>query len=84
MKNFDEYDAFCESLDVKPGDHTVTALGLTGEAAELVEKFLLSAGLDVSTGRVSERIKKLLRDNNGVVNHEMKEAIEKECGDVLW
>jgi len=33
---------------------------------------------------VAEKIKKVLRDNNGVVSGEEKEEIKKELGDVLW
>jgi len=41
-------------------------------------------GLAGETGEVSEKIKKVIRDKNGVVDEETKEAIKKELGDVLW
>jgi len=41
-------------------------------------------GLAGEAGEVSEKIKKVLRDNNGVITNEKKEEIKKELGDVLW
>lgn len=36
------------------------------------------------TGEVVEKIKKLFRDKNGVLDDETKELITKELGDILW
>lgn len=41
-------------------------------------------GLGGESGEVLEKIKKLLRDNDGVATFEFRDAIEKELGDVLW
>lgn len=41
-------------------------------------------GLAGETGEVSEKIKKVIRDKDGVVDDETREAIKKELGDVLW
>ena len=41
-------------------------------------------GLAGETGEVSEKIKKVIRDKNGVIDEETRAAIEKELGDVLW
>jgi NTP pyrophosphatase (non-canonical NTP hydrolase) len=41
-------------------------------------------GLAGETGEVAEKIKKVIRDNNGMVDSEKKEEIAKELGDVLW
>jgi NTP pyrophosphatase (non-canonical NTP hydrolase) len=41
-------------------------------------------GLAGESGEVAEKIKKVIRDKNGVADEETKEAIKKELGDVLW
>jgi NTP pyrophosphatase (non-canonical NTP hydrolase) len=41
-------------------------------------------GLGGESGEILEKIKKLFRDKNGVIDQEFKDILKKEMGDVLW
>ncbi len=41
-------------------------------------------GLTGEAGEVSEKVKKIIRDKNGLMDQETEEIIKKELGDVLW
>ncbi len=41
-------------------------------------------GLVGEAGEIAEKIKKVLRDNGGIIDDKAKTEISKELGDVLW
>lgn len=41
-------------------------------------------GINGESGEVAEKLKKIIRDKNGVVSEEDKQELAKEIGDVLW
>ncbi len=41
-------------------------------------------GLSGETGEVADKIKKVIRDKNGVIDPATREDLKKELGDVLW
>lgn len=47
----------------------------------MLEKIM---GLTGEAGEVSDKFKKIIRDKNGVISDEDREALVKELGDTLW
>jgi NTP pyrophosphatase (non-canonical NTP hydrolase) len=41
-------------------------------------------GITGEAGEIADHVKKMLRDDDGKLTEERKEAIKKELGDVLW
>ena len=41
-------------------------------------------GLCGESGEVAEKVKKIMRDDGGVVSEEKRELLKKEIGDCLW
>lgn len=41
-------------------------------------------GLVGEAGEVADKLKKVIRDNGGVLTPEVREKVAKELGDVLW
>lgn len=70
FKDFDEYQKECKKTAVYP---------------KVGKSFVYPVlGLTGEAGEVSEKIKKLFRDNGGRLTKESKLEIAKELGDVMW
>jgi len=70
FKDFDEYQK-------KAGETAIYPV--------IGAKFVYPAlGLADESGEVVGKIKKIMRDDNGVVTEEKRTDIKKELGDVLW
>jgi NTP pyrophosphatase (non-canonical NTP hydrolase) len=41
-------------------------------------------GITGEAGEIADHVKKMLRDDNGVLTDHRKESLKKELGDVLW
>ena len=67
--NFKEYEDFVKSMKVYPYTSTIIYPAL---------------GLCGESGEVAEKIKKIIRDKDGVYSDTDKEEIRKELGDVLF
>lgn len=67
---FDEYQKKTRETAIYPGKDNNFVFPTLGLAGE--------------TGEVSEKIKKVIRDKDGIVDENSREEIKKELGDVLW
>ncbi len=66
-------------------DEYQTAARETAQYPEMGRNLCYPAlGLAGETGEVAERVKKLIRDDDGVLTPERREALKAELGDVLW
>lgn len=41
-------------------------------------------GVTGESGEIAEKVKKIIRDNDGIVSKEIRRELAKEIGDVLW
>lgn len=70
FSDFDTYQKECNKTAVYP---------------KVGEKFVYPLlGLQGEAGEISEKIKKVFRDEGGKLTKEKREEIKKELGDVLW
>lgn len=81
---FDNFVADCWMGGVQPLQQqvAVTALGLSGEAAEVMEKVLAAAATCLAAGSHAERIKKVTRGDEPKTGHRIE--VGKELGDILF
>lgn len=70
--DFDEYE--------KLARRTAT---FTGKQKEY-QLLYLTLGVAGEAGEIAEKIKKALRNDEGIVSDEKKEELKHEIGDVLW
>src|SRR5580704_14429403 len=48
------------------------------------ELLYLGLGITSEAGEVADKIKKVLRNDNGVMSEEKRQALKFELGDVIW
>ncbi|MFI5271351.1 MAG: nucleoside triphosphate pyrophosphohydrolase family protein, partial [Candidatus Saccharimonadales bacterium] len=63
-------------------EQALTTMLTTGDDFKDLLHWVL--GINGEAGEVAEKVKKIIRDKNGVINLEDKEELAKEVGDVLW
>ena len=72
--NFNDYQKKAAKYDLSEATTDLKAVGF-------IEKVL---GLVGEAGETADKIKKIVRDKNGIPTDEDKAEITKELGDVLW
>ena len=72
--NFDEYQEKAAKYDLFEATEDLKEVGF-------IEKVL---GLVGEAGEAADKIKKLLRDKDGIVSDEDRALVVKELGDTLW
>jgi len=91
--NLNEYQAAAIKTAIYKDKITYPALGLSGEVGELAEKIADvkcpatrrdTLMLASHTGQVANQVKKILRDDDGILTPERKAAIASEIGDICW
>lgn len=71
---FDDYQKKAAKYDLSKATSNLKEVGF-------IEKVL---GLVGEAGETADKIKKILRDKDGVVSSEDKDLVLKELGDTLW
>ena len=77
MLDFNEYQKKAHETADYPS-------GTIGAEHHAVDYIYPAMGLSEEAGEVAGKFAKAVRDNNGIIDDERKEAIKKELGDVLW
>ena len=58
---------------------------LTAQYPNLGSNYIYpTLGLVGESGEVAEKVKKVIRDKNGIFDEDSKKGLKKELGDVLW
>jgi len=69
---FTEYQVITHSTAIYPGQGTALGLAYT------------ALGLAGEAGEIANKVKKVLRDDGGILTEEKAKQISAELGDVLW
>lgn len=72
--DFNTYDELAETTAIYPG----------ANGKEVPAIVYTTLGLVGEAGEIANKVKKILRDDNGVVREEVRDSLFKEAGDVLW
>lgn len=90
LLDFDTYQKAAHGTAEYPSEIGLyyAALGLAGEGGEVAAVLLdlLAAGLHVAkhTGEVANQVKKVARDDDGLLTAKRKRAVVKELGGMFW
>ena len=83
MKTFKEYQASAVGMRVSLQRFLVEHPDLPEDVIELMGITYDGLGLG-EAGEVQGKIKKIIRDDSGIITEKTKDEIAKELGDLLW
>ena len=83
IKTFNDYQNKAVGMRVSLQRFLIRYPDLPSEVIELMGVTYDGLGLG-ETGEVQGKIKKIIRDNGGVITEEAKQALIFEIGDTLW
>jgi NTP pyrophosphatase (non-canonical NTP hydrolase) len=69
MRNLNQYQQSARKTAIYPPEHGIIYTAL---------------GLNGETGEIAEKVKKVIRDRDGIFDKQAKTEMAKELGDVLW
>ena len=71
-------------MDFDEYEKLAARTAIFNDSQKLYRLFDLGLGIAGESGELAEKLKKAIRDDNGEINGERRDAIIKELGDVLW
>ena len=75
FKNLDTYQKWAKTTAIYPDNNTLITEG---------NPYYAALGLAGEVGELCNKLKKVMRDEDGVLTIKFLKDIEKELGDVLW
>jgi NTP pyrophosphatase (non-canonical NTP hydrolase) len=69
---FNRYQELAEETAIYPGK------------GEILGLMYCALGIAGEAGEIAEKVKKIFRDHNRIINEDQKRLLRKELGDVLW
>ncbi len=71
-------------MDFDEYQKLATRTATIGDDAREFQLYDLGLGIAGEAGEVAEKLKKVIRDDGGVISEERRDSLKKEIGDVLW
>lgn len=71
-------------MDFDEYEKLASRTAIFNDSQRLYRLYDLGLGIAGESGELVEKLKKIIRDDDGKVTEERREALKKEIGDVLW
>jgi NTP pyrophosphatase (non-canonical NTP hydrolase) len=73
-----------EAAIYKDAVNEFVAAGSAGDVAKLFNVFYATTGLAGEAGEVANKVKKIIRDNKGIIDGAVRQKVLGELGGVAW